>query len=68
MMPKFKQNAAALKRQVSAEFNSRNILDPTQLIAYDPDEKVHTNFIASFISLVFVHNCKILYLKLTTLA
>lgn len=37
MMPKFKQNTAALKRQVSAEFNSRNILDPTQLIAYDPD-------------------------------
>ena len=37
MVPKFKQNAAALKRQVSTEFNSRNIVDPTQLIAYDPD-------------------------------
>ena len=43
MVPKFKQNAAALKRQVSAEFNSRNIVDLTQLIAYNPDEKVHTN-------------------------
>ena len=37
MVPKFKQNAAALKQQVSAEFNSRNIVDLTQLIAYNPD-------------------------------
>ena len=43
-MQNFKQNAAALQYWSDMfQPNSRNIVDPTQLIGYDSDQKVHTN-------------------------
>ena len=44
LMQNFKQNAAALQYWSDMfPLNSRNIVDPTQLIGNDSDQKVHTN-------------------------
>ena len=63
----FKQNAAALQYWSDMfQPNSRNIVDPTQLIGYDSDQKVHTNnnfYFFFFGGLFFVQNCNILLLE-----
>ena len=57
----FKQNAAALQYWSDMfQPNSRNIVDPTQLIGYDSDQKVHTNNNFCYFLLVVFSLCRII--------
>ena len=60
-MQNFKQNAVALQYWSDMfPLNSRNIVDPTQLIGYDSDQKVHTNNNFCYFLLVVFSLCRII--------